>query len=315
MNQLFLAVVAVEIILQTVAGAPIISCNKLEAVATNNRYLVLLKDTYSEEDAKQIIKIVDEYQSSLEENGSGNDVDNQSVISSQLTYHSQNYAQLSGTLSPEAVLLVCNEDKVKSIRPDIRLSEYGNCNLPEDTEEYSKIVFEYNVSHTGELYAITEKVQSIAGVIIRSAKISNTLNSVLFQMNRTAYYNACTYPEVVSVKYYKDSPMWIEDNLCRNLSRAITLFGLNETDFQRYSITFNNNNSTEDAKICRSIVHRLNRHTKQGVTANLDVNECSSDSKLIAGYLNVKALELVCNHHSADKVVVVKDTPIMIGRK
>ena len=105
MNQSFLAVVVLAIILQTVAGAPTILCNKLGVVAANNRYFVLLKDNYTEEDAKQIIEIVNEYQSSLEMSGSGNDVDSQSVIRSQLTY-SQNYEQLSGTLSAEAILLV-----------------------------------------------------------------------------------------------------------------------------------------------------------------------------------------------------------------
>ena len=103
MNQLFLAVVALAIVLQleTVAGAPTILCNKLEAVAANNRYLVLL---YNEGAAMQITEIVNEYQSSLEMSGSGNGVGNaQSVIRSQLTYSQK---QLSGTLSGAAISLV-----------------------------------------------------------------------------------------------------------------------------------------------------------------------------------------------------------------
>ena len=84
---------------------------------------------------------------------------------------------------------MCNESKVKSIRPDV--NEYGTCNLPKDTEEYSKIVFEYNVNDTSELCDIKEKIQSIPGV--KSANICNDLDSILFQMNRTAYYNVRKY--------------------------------------------------------------------------------------------------------------------------
>ena len=79
---------------------------------------------------------------------------------------------------------VCNESEVKSIRPDV--GENGNCNLPiKHTEEYSSVVFEFN--HTSDLYDIKENVQSIAGV--ESAKIYDDSHSILFQMNRTAYYN------------------------------------------------------------------------------------------------------------------------------
>ena len=84
MTQLFLAVVALAIILQTVAGAPAILCDKLEAVDPTNRYFVLLQDDHTEEDAEQIIEVVNEHQSSLEVNGSG--YDDQSVIQSQLIY-------------------------------------------------------------------------------------------------------------------------------------------------------------------------------------------------------------------------------------
>ena len=103
MNQI-LAVVIVASILQAVVAAPAtnIPCRKLEAVDANNRYLILLQDNYSEEDAEQIQKVVNEYQSSLEINGSEHDA-KQAVIRSQLTY-SQNI--LSGTLSEEAILLV-----------------------------------------------------------------------------------------------------------------------------------------------------------------------------------------------------------------
>ena len=107
MNQI-IAVVIVASILQAVIAAPVtnIPCNKLEAMDANNRYLVLLQDDYTDKDAEQIQEVINEYQSSLERNGSKHDViDSQSVIRSQLTYL-PNGKQLSGTLSEEAILLV-----------------------------------------------------------------------------------------------------------------------------------------------------------------------------------------------------------------
>ena len=106
MIQAFLAVLALPIILQVVAGEAVASCGKLRGTSTfcpNNMYSVVLKQNHTDEDANRIIKAVDEYQSSLEKNGTE---DAQSQIRSQLIYL-RNVNQLIGSLTEEAVLLVC----------------------------------------------------------------------------------------------------------------------------------------------------------------------------------------------------------------
>lgn len=105
MNQLFLTVLVLPIILKVVAGGAVVPCDKLKdsKFSANNIYLVVLKDNHTEEDANRIIEAVNKYQSSLEENGTE---DTQPQIRSQLTYL-RHVNQLIGPLSVEAVLLVC----------------------------------------------------------------------------------------------------------------------------------------------------------------------------------------------------------------
>ena len=104
MNQLFLTVAVLAIILQAIAGAPINSCSKLQGVSSDNRYVVFLEDHHTIEDAKKIIDIVKDYQSSLETSASGFSGDSL-PITSQLDYLTDVH-QLQGTLSQEAILLV-----------------------------------------------------------------------------------------------------------------------------------------------------------------------------------------------------------------
>lgn len=53
---------------------------------------------------------------------------------------------------------------------------------------------------------------------------------------------------------------------------------------------------------CAKIASRLQRPTKkmrlQGINATIDVNNCKSSVKLIAGWLNIKALKWVSETNS-----------------
>ena len=105
MNQLFLVVLALLIILQSVVGAPVVPCRKLKdsKLSPNNIYFVALKENHTEEDANGIADTVNKYHSSLEKNGTE---DTQSQIKSQLIY--LKYVRLlTGSLTEEAILLVC----------------------------------------------------------------------------------------------------------------------------------------------------------------------------------------------------------------
>ena len=97
--------------------------------------------------------------------------------------------------------------------------------------------------------------------------------------------------------------MWIKDNLCRNLSRAITLFGLNETEFQRYIITFNHNRHSKNEKRCKNIVLQLDRN--QDISATIDVNNCGDQIRSIEGYFDAKALELVSSQSLDSKYCII----------
>ena len=61
------------------------------------------------------------------------------------------------------------------------------CNLPEEINNHSKIVFEYNCTTTN-LSAIKEELQRTAGVISSSVKIhANSI--IVVEISRTAYLN------------------------------------------------------------------------------------------------------------------------------
>ena len=89
---------------------------------------------------------------------------------------------------------------------------------------------------------------------------------------------------------HKDS---LKDNLCLDLPRAITLFGLDEAETQRYMITFYYKRRSQAEKSCEKIVSKLTKHMHPSFTASIDVNNCKDDIKQIAGDLNLKALEWV----------------------
>ena len=86
-----------------------------------------------------------------------------------------------------------------------------------------------------DLDSMKVRVLSIPGVVKsqETTWIYYNSNHIRFQMNRAAYYivseiaillvifkgyycfiQACNYSEVKSVKHYKDSPLWIQDNVC-----------------------------------------------------------------------------------------------------
>jgi len=102
------------------------------------------------------------------------------------------------------------------------------------------------------------------------------------------------------VKHYKDSSLWIQNNVCRNLSKAIALFRLNETELNgRYLITFHYKNDLMAERSCNRTYFQL----KKQIQFVNDEVKCSITDKhthsgynmpqLEAAYLTVKALEMV----------------------
>ena len=90
-------VVSVQYYKETSSTSTMNTCDKLENFAVSNRYLIVLKEfDNAEEEAKRLIRIVDEYQSLIT---------NTPTFTSKLTYLA-NINQLIGTLSNEAVSLV-----------------------------------------------------------------------------------------------------------------------------------------------------------------------------------------------------------------
>jgi len=104
MNRLIISF-TFTVILGISSGAPILTCDKIKDVKQGkyyqNRYLVVLKDPKSYQDAKSVIRIVDLYQQSLE-NNTVNVFD--TAIRSQLKLLEN--VGLQGTLSKQALFLV-----------------------------------------------------------------------------------------------------------------------------------------------------------------------------------------------------------------
>lgn len=104
MNRVLLTAAVLAISLGTILGAPVLHCSKLEDIDSNNRYLVLLENDHTKEDAERIIEAVSEYEYSQETSGSGSSAEEPS-IRSQLNYLPC-VRQLQGTLSVQAISLV-----------------------------------------------------------------------------------------------------------------------------------------------------------------------------------------------------------------
>ena len=106
MNHLITAAIAFTVILGIVSGAPLLTCDKIKDVGqgkdNQDRYLVILKDPKSYQDAQHVIGLVDLYQWSLEMNAASV---HEPSVKSQLEV-AENVDGLQGTLSKQALVLV-----------------------------------------------------------------------------------------------------------------------------------------------------------------------------------------------------------------
>ena len=97
--------VTFTIILGIVSGAPLLTCDKIKDVNqgkdNQDRYLVILKDLKSYQDAQHVIGLVDLYQWSLEMNAA---IAFDTTVRSQLELLEN--VGLKGTLSKQALFLV-----------------------------------------------------------------------------------------------------------------------------------------------------------------------------------------------------------------
>ncbi|XP_065912312.1 uncharacterized protein [Dysidea avara] len=157
MNHLITAI-TFTVILGIVSGAPLLTCDKIKDVNqgkdNQDRYLVILKDPKSYQDAEYVMGIVDLYQWSLETNAFN--VYNTSV-KSQLELLEN--VGLQGTLSKQALFLVCMDSRVESLIPDYpmipELTEGSGDVTEEDTVDCSKLIL--TEPYTGEDYSVVLK--------------------------------------------------------------------------------------------------------------------------------------------------------------
>ena len=105
------------------------------------------------------------------------------------------------------IFQVCNEQKVKQIRPSYEdtsviskrdaedlvtsSSLTNHCSLPEDDQEFQNFTFVYNKGTDLEeiIKSIKTYNKSLAGVLL--AKPLKYLHMIIFQMNRAAYLWVC----------------------------------------------------------------------------------------------------------------------------
>ena len=87
------------------------------------------------------------------------------------------------------------------------------------------------------------------------------------------------------MQHYKESSQWIEDNVCRNLSTAITLGCVN----RRHLITFHYENDSRAEKRCNRIYSHLKKQ-------NATINEMCTfkPEPQLEGFLTVNELKMVC---------------------
>ncbi|XP_065911835.1 uncharacterized protein [Dysidea avara] len=154
MNHLITAI-TFTVILGIVSGAPLLTCDKIKDVNqgkdNQDRYLVILKDPKSYQDAEYVMGIVDLYQWSLEMN-TINVYD--TSVKSQLELLEN--VGLQGTLSKQALFLVCMDSRVESIIPHFPgLTDDLDDVTEEDTVDCSKLIL--TEPYTGEDYSIVLK--------------------------------------------------------------------------------------------------------------------------------------------------------------
>ena len=106
------------------------------------------------------------------------------------------------------------------------------------------------------------------------------------------FLQVCNHSGIISVQYYRDSSIRVQENICRNVSRAIDLFCFNRTEFQRYKIDFYYATDSAAERRCKIILFQLKNATNN-VSANIDTSSCTGVMKVIAGSLNLQALKMV----------------------
>ena len=99
------------------------------------------------------------------------------------------------------------------------------------------------------------------------------------------------------MKHYEDSHLWIQDNVCRNLSKAITMYRLNETGMLNsiYFITFHYKNDLLAERSCNRTYSQLKEQINEmKCTRRTDEHAQSGYNKPeLVGHLTVEALEMV----------------------
>ncbi|XP_065912012.1 uncharacterized protein [Dysidea avara] len=220
MNHLITAI-TFTVILGIVSGVPLLTCDKIKDVSqgkdNQDRYLVILKDPKSYQDAEYVMGIVDLYQWSLEMNVF-NVHDNS--VKSQLELLDN--VGLQGTLSKQALVLVCMDSRVESIitgYPMIpELTEGSDDVTEEDTVDCSKLIL--TEPYTGEDYLIVLKSRAsttdlyniISRVEIEKlndeslsftyhyAKRRGKAITIIVAMNTKALELVCKEPKVKAIK-------------------------------------------------------------------------------------------------------------------
>ena len=121
------------------------------------------------------------------------------------------------------------------------------------------------------------------------------MNSYIHIINNL-FLQVCNHSGIISVQYYRDSSISLQDNICQNVSRAIDLFYFNKTEFQRHTINFYYRRDSGAERRCKRILSQL-KNARNNVSANLDIKStnCTSEIKQIAGSLNIQALKMVGN--------------------
>jgi len=98
------------------------------------------------------------------------------------------------SIMPNYDLSVINKRDVTTTTEQDFTSTNPHCSLPETTEEYPTFIFRYNVEDASELYTIKEAVQRYTGnsADVQLAIVAESLNMIIFKMNRAAYLEVCT---------------------------------------------------------------------------------------------------------------------------
>ena len=95
---------------------------------------------------------------------------------------------------PNYDLSVINKRDVTATTEQDYTSTSPHCSLPETTEEYPTFIFRYNVENASKLYTIKEAAQGYTGNFanVQFAIVAESLNTIIFKMNRAAYLEVCT---------------------------------------------------------------------------------------------------------------------------